>query len=181
MTITNTPIKDLKIITPKVFQDHRGYFMETFRVDFMNEIFDKPFIQDNESQSNKNVLRGLHFQSAPHAQAKLVRVIQGAVLDVAVDLRPDSKTFGYHFKIVLSAENKQQMLIPTGFAHGFAVLQDQTVFSYKCSDYYYPETEHTLMWNDKDLNIDWTIDRPIISAKDEQGLTFEEMIKHLKW
>lgn len=181
MQIQNTPIQDLKLIVPKVFQDQRGYFMESFRKDFIEKSLTIDFVQDNESESSKNVLRGLHFQTSPHAQAKLVRVISGAVLDVSVDLRPYSNTFGKHFKTVLSAENKHQLYIPIGFAHGFAVLEDHTIFSYKCSDYYHPETELTLLWNDPTLNIDWGIEKPIISQKDINGKTLQSIIPYLKW
>lgn len=181
MQIQNTSIQDLKLIIPKIFQDERGYFMESFRDDFIFKSLNINFVQDNESQSSKNVLRGLHFQSAPHAQAKLVRVIKGAVLDIAVDLRPNLSTFKKYFKTVLSEENKHQLYIPKGFAHGFVVLKDETIVSYKCSDYYHPETEHSLLWNDPTLEIDWGIENPIISHKDNNGKPLKSLLPNLKW
>jgi len=127
------------------------------------------FVQDNESQSNKGVLRGLHFQKPPHAQGKLVRVVKGSVLDVAVDIRKSSKTFGKHFSIVLSEENKTQFYVPPGFAHGFLVLEDNTIFSYKCTGFYNKESEVSLRWDDGDINIDWGIKDPILSEKDKNS------------
>jgi len=127
------------------------------------------FVQDNESQSNKGVLRGLHFQKPPHAQGKLVRVVKGSVLDVAVDIRKSSKTFGKHFSIVLSEENKTQFYVPPGFAHGFLVLEDNTIFSYKCTGFYNKESEVSLRWDDRDINIDWGIKDPILSEKDKNS------------
>lgn len=174
MQLTQTPIEGLLIITPKVFQDSRGYFFESFHRQKWEDVLQTHFVQDNESQSAKGVLRGLHFQKPPYAQAKLVRVIKGAVLDVAVDLRKKSPTFGQYFKIVLSAENKLQFFIPEGFAHGFVALEDQTIFSYKCSNYYYPESEGAIIWNDKQLGIDWEISNPLISDKDNKALTLSE-------
>lgn len=174
MQLTQTPIEGLLIITPKVFQDSRGYFFESFHRQKWEDVLQTHFVQDNESQSAKGVLRGLHFQKPPYAQAKLVRVIKGSVLDVAVDLRKKSPTFGQYFKIVLSAENKLQFFIPEGFAHGFVALEDQTIFSYKCSNYYYPESEGAIIWNDKQLGIDWEISNPLISDKDNKALTLSE-------
>lgn len=176
MQIEHTPIEGLVIITPKVFQDHRGYFMESFHQEKWEEILKIHFVQDNESQSLKGVLRGLHFQKPPFAQAKLVRVIQGAVLDVAVDLRKNSTTYGQYFKILLTAQNKKQFFIPQGFAHGFVALEDQTIFSYKCSNYYHPASEGILLWNDKDLNIDWEIKNPTTSERDNNGQAFQSFI-----
>lgn len=172
MQIEQTPLQGLVIITPKVFQDHRGYFMESFHQEKWEEALQTHFVQDNESQSLQGVLRGLHFQKPPFAQAKLVRVIQGSVLDVAVDLRKNSPTYGQYFKIMLSAENKKQFFIPEGFAHGFVALEDHTIFSYKCSNYYHPASEGILLWNDKDLNIDWEIQQPITSDRDNNGQAF---------
>ncbi len=126
-------------------------------------------MQDNESLSRKNVLRGLHLQLPPHAQAKLIRVIKGSILDVAVDLRKNSDTFGEHFKHVLSGENKKQLYIPEGFAHGFLTLEDDTLINYKCSNYYHAESESSILWNDPDLNIDWGIQNPILAEKDRYG------------
>lgn len=174
MQLTQTPIEGLLIITPKVFQDSRGYFFESFHRQKWEDVLQTHFVQDNESQSAKGVLRGLHFQKPPYAQAKLVRVIKGSVLDVAVDLRKKSPTFGQYFKIILSAENKLQFFIPEGFAHGFVALEDQTIFSYKCSNYYYPESEGAIIWNDKQLGIDWEITNPLISDKDNKALTLSE-------
>lgn len=176
MIIENTPIKDLMLITPNVFSDERGYFMETYNQKNLEKIIHAAFVQDNESQSQKGVLRGLHFQKPPFAQAKLVRVVFGSILDVAVDIRKDSVTYGQHYKYVLSAENKKQLYIPVGFAHGFLSLENDTILSYKCSDFYHKESEASLLWNDADLNIDWGITNPILAAKDtmaEKFSTFE--------
>jgi dTDP-4-dehydrorhamnose 3,5-epimerase len=170
MKITETKLKDLVIIEPEVFGDHRGYFMESFKRDWFKEHFPHiDFIQDNESQSQRGVLRGLHFQAPPFAQTKLVRVIQGEVLDVAVDLRKDSPTYGKHVSILLSGENKKQFLVPKGFAHGFVVLSDSAIFSYKVDNPYAPQHEEGIMWNDRDLKIDWLItDQEVqLSAKDQ--------------
>lgn len=174
MQIEKTDFKDLLVIQPNVFADDRGYFLETFneskfRVDTGLNI---TFIQDNESMSSKGVLRGLHFQVPPKSQAKLIRVTRGAVLDVVVDLRQTQPTFGQHFKIVLSAENKTQLFIPEGFAHGFVALEENTIFCYKCSNYYSKDHDRSLLWNDKDLNIDWEIQSPIVSEKDANALPF---------
>lgn len=169
MKIIKTGIEGLFGIETKVFGDDRGYFFESFNEKTWKEhIGELPnFVQDNESMSHKGVLRGLHFQKNPHSQGKLVRVIQGSVLDIAVDLRSDSKTYGQHFKMVLSGENKQQFYVPEGFAHGFLTLEDNTIFSYKCTDFYNQESEGGLMWNDPELNIDWGIENPILSEKDK--------------
>lgn len=166
MNIEQTFIKDLLIINPIVFADSRGYFLESYNKKRLKGYLDQTFIQDNESLSQKDVLRGLHFQNPPHSQGKLVRVITGSVLDVAVDLRKNSATYGQHFKLIMSEKNKIQLYIPEGFAHGFLVLEDNTLFSYKCTKYYNKDSERSLLWNDKDLAIDWGIDRPIISEKD---------------
>ena len=166
MIIEKTFIKDLLIISPKVFEDNRGYFLESYNKKDLASLLNVDFVQDNESKSQKNVLRGLHFQRPPHAQGKLVRVITGSVLDVAVDLRKNSTTYGKYFKHILSAENKNQLYIPEGFAHGFLVLEDETIFSYKCTKYYNKESEESLLWNDSTLNINWEIEDPIISEKD---------------
>ncbi len=173
MLVENTPIEGLKIITPKVFGDARGYFMESYNHDRWFQVLNVHFIQDNESKSSKNVLRGLHFQVPPFAQDKLVRVISGSVLDVAVDLRKESKTYGQHYKILLSNENKKQFFIPAGFAHGFLALEDDTIFSYKCSNYYHPSSEGILLWNDIDLKIDWGNIDFLISERDQNGLNFK--------
>ncbi len=170
MQLTRTKIPDVIIIEPKVHGDSRGYFVETFRVDKLEEFlgYTINFCQDNESKSSKGVLRGLHYQLHPAAQTKLVRVIQGRVLDVAVDIRKNSPTFGEHVAVELSAENKKQMLIPRGFAHGFVVLEDDTIFAYKVDNYYSPENDRGIAFDDKDLVINWQIphDQLQLSAKD---------------
>lgn len=166
MKIETTPINDLLILSPTVFNDDRGYFFESYNHQKVETHLKTTFVQDNESFSEKNVLRGLHFQVPPFAQAKLVRVIQGSVLDVAVDLRRNSPTYGHYFSVVLSAENKKQLFIPIGFAHGFLTLEKNTIFSYKCSDYYKKDAEGTILWNDFSLNIKWNCEAPILSEKD---------------
>lgn len=171
MNIIETEIQGVFIIEPKVFGDSRGYFFESFsKREFESKIGPVEFVQDNESKSCYGVVRGLHFQKPPHAQAKLVRVIKGKVLDVAVDLRPDSPTYGRHVAVELSEENHRQVFIPKGFAHGFSVLSEEAVFQYKCDDYYAPETEGAVIWNDPELAIDWRIpeDRIILSDKDSR-------------
>jgi dTDP-4-dehydrorhamnose 3,5-epimerase len=171
MKFTRTKIEDVVICEPTVHGDDRGYFVETFRQDKLEEFlgYKINFCQDNESKSSKGVLRGLHYQLAPAAQTKLVRVIQGRVLDVAVDIRKNSPTFGEHVAVELSGENKKQLLVPRGFAHGFVVLEDDTVFSYKVDNYYSPENDRGIAFDDKSLGIDWKIDRNELnlSAKDK--------------
>ena len=159
MNFIRTEIEDVIIIEPQVHGDNRGYFVETFRADKLEEFlgYKINFCQDNESKSSKGVLRGLHYQLAPAAQTKLVRVIQGSVLDVAVDIRKDSPTFGKHVAVELSADNKRQLLVPRGFAHGFVVLEDDTTFAYKVDNYYSPENDRGIAFNDSELNIDWII------------------------
>jgi dTDP-4-dehydrorhamnose 3,5-epimerase len=159
MKIKETHIKGLLVIEPDVFGDARGYFMESFSERKFAALtgIDVKFVQDNESRSSYGVVRGLHFQRVPHAQAKLVRVVSGRALDVAVDLREGSETYGKHFSIELSGENHLQVFIPKGFAHGFAALSEEVVFQYKCDEYYAPDAEGAIMWNDPDLNIDWRI------------------------
>ncbi|MCW0481748.1 dTDP-4-dehydrorhamnose 3,5-epimerase [Gaoshiqia sediminis] len=177
MEIYKTPIDGLIVLEPKVFQDDRGYFLESFHAGRYKELgMDAGFIQDNESKSVRGVIRGLHYQLAPHAQAKLVRVIEGSVFDVAVDLRKGSPTFGQWFGVELTGENKKQLFIPRGFAHGFSVLSETAVFSYKCDNYYHPESERGIIYNDPDLKIDWKIPEPeaIISAKDQKNSLFRE-------
>ena len=179
MIIEQTGLKDCFIIEPKVFEDKRGYFFETYNREKFNQLvgFDVDFVQDNESFSTKGVLRGLHLQKDEHAQAKLVRVVQGEVLDVAVDVRKDSETYGKHVSIVLSEENKRQLFIPRGFAHGFVVLSDIAVFSYKCDNYYNKASEGGIVYNDPDLNIDWQLpsEELIISEKDMILPTFDKL------
>lgn len=170
MQFTRTKIPDVIIIEPKVHGDSRGYFVETFRTDKLEEFlgYKINFCQDNESKSSKGVLRGLHYQLHPAAQTKLVRVIQGRVLDVAVDIRKSSPTFGQHVVIELSSENKRQLLVPRGFAHGFVVLEDDTIFAYKVDNYYSPENDRGIAFDDENLGIDWILDHQELnlSAKD---------------
>lgn len=169
MKLLETPIQDLFIIEPKVFEDSRGYFLESYCMKVLSEKgINISFIQDNESKSTKGVLRGLHYQLAPYAQTKLIRVISGSILDVVVDIRKGSPTFGKNFSIELSGGNKLQLLVPKGFAHGFSVLSDEVVVNYKCDTYYQPDAERGILYNDPELNIDWKIDfgSAIISAKD---------------
>lgn len=171
----NTTIDGLFVIEPRVFEDNRGYFFESFNADkFIDLGINKVFVQDNQSLSQKGVLRGLHFQNPPYAQAKLVRVIKGAVLDIAVDIRKNSPTYGQTFSIELTEQNKKMLYIPEGFAHGFLTLEDDTIFSYKCSDNYHPEVEDAILWSDKDLNIDWNIENPLVSDKDKIAQTFND-------
>lgn len=174
MKITRTEIEDLILIQPNVFGDERGYFFESFNEEEWKKHVGGHirFVQDNESMSHKGVLRGLHFQKPPYAQGKLIRVVQGSVLDVAVDLRKDSKTYGKIYKVELSAENKKQLYVPEGFAHGFLTLEDNTIFSYKCTNFYNKESEGGLMWNDESLKIDWEIKDPILSEKDKYYESF---------
>lgn len=177
MQIIKDTIEGLITIHPSVFSDERGYFLESFNEnDFNQFVFEIKFVQDNESMSMKNVLRGLHFQKPPHAQGKLVRVIKGSVLDVVVDLRKNSKTYGQHKKIILSELQKNQFYVPPGFAHGFCSLENDTIFSYKCTEYYHPEAESCILWNDKSLNIDWEVNDPILSKKDMNGISFNDFI-----
>ncbi|WP_320816017.1 dTDP-4-dehydrorhamnose 3,5-epimerase [Flavobacterium sp.] len=181
MNFITTKLQDCFIIEPKIISDERGYFMESFNENaFANGIGQKVhFVQDNQSFSTKGVLRGLHYQCGEYAQAKLVRVLQGEVLDVAVDIRPESETYGQHVSILLSAENKKQFFVPRGFAHGFLVLSDTATFFYKCDNFYNKESEGGLMYNDKKVNIDWNfpIDELIISEKDQVLPTLENAKK----
>lgn len=170
MNIIKTDIPEVVIVEPKVFGDHRGYFFESFSErDFDAQVRQVRFVQDNESKSCYGVVRGLHFQLPPHAQSKLVRVVKGKVLDVAVDIRKGSPTFGRHVAVELSEDNRRQLFIPRGFAHGFAVLSDEVVFQYKCDDFYHPECEGAVAWNDPALGIDWGVpeDKIVLSAKDQ--------------
>ena len=178
MTQEGAKIEGLVIIETKRFEDSRGYFYESFNQEKYKELLgeDVNFVQDNVSVSAKNVLRGLHFQNDPHAQGKLVSVLKGSVLDVAVDIRKNSKTYGQHQSVLLSAENGLQFWIPPGFAHGFLALEDDTIFSYKCTNYYDPKSEGSLIWNDADLKIDWKIKNPIISSKDELSGFFNTFV-----
>ncbi|MGQ0829022.1 MAG: dTDP-4-dehydrorhamnose 3,5-epimerase [Bacteroidota bacterium] len=175
MEIITTHIPDVLIIKPKVFEDPRGYFYESYNaLLFQQHGVDVNFVQDNQSLSQKGVLRGLHFQNPPYAQGKLVRVIKGAVLDVVVDIRKKSPTYGQHFDIELNEKNKVQLWIPAGFAHGFATLEDETIFSYKCTNYYNKPSEDCILWNDPDIGINWRIETPLLSEKDKLGKPFKK-------
>jgi len=177
MEIIKTNIPDLYIVKPTVFEDHRGYFFESYNKEvFLRHGIDQNFVQDNESKSQKNVLRGLHFQKPPFAQGKLVRVIRGSVLDVAVDIRKSSPTYGKWASIELTQENKWMYWVPPGFAHGFIPLEDNTTFFYKCTNMYNKESEGSILWNDPDLNIDWKISQPILSEKDIIAPLFKDFI-----
>lgn len=179
MKFTEQKIKGVWVIEPKVYVDERGYFMESFKKDLFEENIGKiDFIQDNESRSTKGVLRGLHYQRGFFSQAKLVRVLQGRVLDVAVDLRRNSPTFGQYVAVELSEENKKQLFVPRGFAHGFLVLSEHAVFSYKVDNTYSPSHEASLLWNDPEVGIDWGIDETdiILSAKDKEAKPLSEAI-----
>ena len=176
MEIVKTEIDGLLILKPKVFKDNRGYFFESFRLDLIREAgVSLNFVQDNESKSQKGVLRGLHFQNPPFEQGKLVRVVSGSVLDVAVDIRTYSATYGKWFSYTLSGENKTLMWIPPGFAHGFLTLENDTIFQYKCTNYYDSTSEGSIRWNDPDLAIDWKFNDPIISEKDKSAPYFKEL------
>jgi dTDP-4-dehydrorhamnose 3,5-epimerase len=177
MKITTTPLEGLLIIQPDVFADDRGYFFESYNVEkFLQAGLDLRFMQDNESKSKKGVLRGLHFQAPPFAQGKLVRVMKGAVLDVAVDIRKESPTYGKWESVVLTGDNKLMYWIPAGFAHGFATLEDDTVFFYKCTNVYNKNSEGSIIWNDPALSIDWGISDPIVSGKDEMAPLFRDLL-----
>jgi dTDP-4-dehydrorhamnose 3,5-epimerase len=178
LKITQTEIEDLIVIEPSIFGDERGYFFESFNEkSWREEIGAVPtFIQDNESMSHKGVLRGLHFQRPPFSQGKLIRVVQGSVLDVAVDLRSKSLTYGHHFSVELSGKNKKQLYVPEGFAHGFLTQEDHTVFSYKCTQFYNKESEDGLVWNDRGLNINWQIKEPNLSEKDKKYDDFSTFV-----
>lgn len=177
MNFIEQDIRGVWVIEPKVFTDERGYFMESYKkADFEKYIGKVDFIQDNESKSVRGVLRGLHYQKGTFSQAKLVRALKGRVLDVIVDLRKSSPTFGKSLSIELSDDNKRQLFVPRGFAHGFLVLSGEAIFSYKVDNIYAPEHEATLLWNDPTINIDWKIDNEelILSGKDKQGKLFSE-------
>ena len=171
-----TSIEGVYVITPKVYGDKRGYFFESYnKKDFLNAGININFVQDNESKSHRGVLRGLHFQKK-YPQSTLVRVVKGEVFDVAVDLRKDSKTFGKYESVILSEENQKQFLIPNGFAHGFLVLSDEAKFVYKCDDFYHPEDEGGIIYNDPDININWPfLDNIELSEKDKKHSSFKEI------
>ena len=175
MNVIETPITDVKLIEPKCFGDARGFFLETFSAQRYSDAgINVSFIQDNHSRSTRGVLRGLHYQ-LKHPQGKLVSVTRGEVLDVAVDIRVGSPTFGQWYGAVLNDENHRQMYIPPGLAHGFVVLSDTVDFVYKCTDYYHPEDEKGLLWNDPAIGIDWQIDQPLLSEKDRKNKTLTEL------
>ena len=177
MIVEKTFIEGLLILKPKVFEDARGYFFESFNQRLLEEVGVKEnFVQDNQSLSQKGVLRGMHFQKEPYAQGKLVRVIKGAVLDVVIDIRKDSSTYGKYFSIELTEQNKSMFWIPIGFAHGFLTLTDNTIFHYKCNNYYNKESEGSIAWNDKDIDINWKIENPILSVKDNECVFFKDFI-----
>ncbi len=176
LELVKTDIDGLLLLKPAVHADRRGYFFESFRSDrFLHQGIDIQFVQDNESKSAKGVLRGLHFQNPPHAQGKLVRVVTGAVLDVAVDIRTNSATFGRHMAIELNEDNKFMLYIPEGFAHGFLTLAEGTIFQYKCTNYYNKLSEGSIRWNDPDLMIDWGSGNPVVSEKDSNAPLFNQL------
>jgi dTDP-4-dehydrorhamnose 3,5-epimerase len=179
MKATPLKIPDIVLIEPKVFGDERGYFFESFNQAAFNQAigYEVQFVQDNHSKSQKGVLRGLHYQLPPKAQGKLVRAVQGEVFDVAVDIRKDSPTFGQWVGVILSAENKRQLWIPAGFAHGFITLSETAELLYKTTDYYAPEYERCIAWNDPEIGINWPLDQtPVLSDKDQQGVSLESII-----
>ncbi|HWY11213.1 MAG TPA: dTDP-4-dehydrorhamnose 3,5-epimerase [Bacteroidia bacterium] len=174
MELIDTGIEGLWVIKPKVFADARGYFFESYNKDlFTKNGLNLNFVQDNQSLSHKGVLRGLHFQNPPYAQGKLVRVITGAVLDVAVDIRKNSPAYGKYFSAELTEENKTMMYIPEGFAHGFLTLRDNTIFSYKCTNLYNKASEDSIKWNDPTISVKWNVQDPLLSEKDISGKDFK--------
>ena len=177
MRVIKTELEGVVIVEPRLFEDARGYFFEAFSErEFAEKVCDCHFVQDNESKSSYGVVRGLHFQLPPHAQSKLVRVVKGRVLDVAVDIRKGSPTFGKHIAVELSDENHRQVFIPRGFAHGYAVLSDEAVFAYKCDNYYAPQSEGAIAWDDADIAVDWQLplEDVILSEKDKHHPTLAE-------
>jgi dTDP-4-dehydrorhamnose 3,5-epimerase len=190
MKIHTTDIEGLLIIQPKVFHDERGYFYEAFRADLLSGYgLEVEFVQDNISKSVKNTIRGLHYQVGKNVQGKLCQVISGKVLDIALDIRHNSPTYGQYFALELSDENHTMLWIPPGFAHGFSVLSDHAVFMYRCTAYYSKEDERAILFNDPDLNIDWLVDSPLVSEKDmkskrfreiDPDFVFEEQVKRLR-
>ena len=178
MNIIKTSIEGVVIIEPRLFKDERGYFFESFNQrEFEEKVCKTTFVQDNESKSGYGVIRGLHYQKPPFAQSKLVRVIKGAVLDVAVDIRKGSPTFGQHVAVELTEENHRQFFIPRGFAHGFSVLSEEVIFQYKCGEFYHPEAEGAIAWNDAELGIDWKIplEKVLVSEKDSKHLRLKNI------
>ena len=180
--VTKTEIEGLLIIEPEVFGDDRGYFLESYRKNSYKDLgVEAEFVQDNISKSQKGAIRGLHYQVGDNAQGKLCQVISGKVLDVALDIRFESPTFGKYFSIALSEQNKKQLWIPTGFAHGFSVLSDEAIFSYKCTEYYSKKSERSILYNDPDLNIDWKVDNPLVSEKDLKAKLFKDIEKDFSY
>lgn len=175
MKTHTTHIEGLLVITPDMYTDQRGYFMETYNAERYKALGIPTFVQDNESMSSQHVLRGLHYQAPPYEQGKLVRVLQGTVLDVVVDIRPNSATFGDHYSIELSSENKLQFWIPPGFAHGFLTLSKTAVFAYKCTAPYHKDSDRGILWNDKELAIPWPVEQPYLSEKDRQQPAFAQV------
>lgn len=177
MKIEKTPINGLYVLEPAVFQDRRGYFMESYNERTFHELgITERFVQDNQSCSQRGVVRGLHFQKPPFEQAKLVRVVRGAALDFAVDIRTGSPTYGQYYSVLLTAENFRQFFIPAGFAHGFSALRNNTVFAYKCSNFYSKTSEGSIKYNDPLLHIDWQAEYPLISDKDTVGEDFKDFV-----
>jgi len=176
MKINKTFIEDLLIIEPQLFKDDRGFFYESYNKNNLDKVINIVFVQDNESKSDKGVIRGLHFQAPPFEQTKLVRCISGNILDVAVDLRTSSKTYGKFFSIELSSENNKQLFVPKGFAHGFQVLSETAIVNYKVDNFYNPKSDSGIIWNDKDLSIDWNLDiKPILSDKDLKLISVNDL------
>ena len=176
MKINKTFIEDLLIIEPQLFKDDRGFFYESYNKNNLDKVINIVFVQDNESKSNRGVIRGLHFQAPPFEQTKLVRCISGNILDVAVDLRTSSKTYGKFFSIELSSENNKQLFVPKGFAHGFQVLSETAIVNYKVDNFYNSKSDTGIIWNDKDLSIDWNLEiEPILSVKDLKLISFKEL------
>ena len=176
MKISKNFIEDLLIIEPQLFKDDRGFFYESYNKNNLDKVINIVFVQDNESKSNRGVIRGLHFQAPPFEQTKLVRCISGNILDVAVDLRTSSKTYGKFFSIELSSENNKQLFVPKGFAHGFQVLSETAIVNYKVDNFYNPKSDSGIIWNDKDLSIDWNFDlKPILSVKDLTLISFKDL------
>ena len=176
MKISKNFIEDLLIIETQLFKDDRGFFYESYNKNNLDKVINIVFVQDNESKSNRGVIRGLHFQAPPFEQTKLVRCISGNILDVAVDLRTSSKTYGKFFSIELSSENNKQLFVPKGFAHGFQVLSETAIVNYKVDNFYNPKSDSGIIWNDKDLSIDWNLDlKPILSVKDLTLNSFKDL------
>ena len=176
MKINKTFIEDLLIIEPQLFKDDRGFFYESYNKNNLDNVINIVFVQDNESKSNRGVIRGLHFQAPPFQQTKLVRYVSGEILDVVVDLRTNSKTYGKSFSIELSSENNKQLFVPKGFAHGFQVLSETASVNYKVDNFYNPKSDSGIIWNDKDLSIDWNLDiKPILSVKDLKLISVKDL------